>query len=464
MFQSDTGNLKTESQIRKSTENDIPRNAKRTKTDDSFSNDIDIDKSVENIKTELNEELYSETLVKIEQTELDEDPIINIKTELYEDEHSESLLKPLIDHIKTEQEEDLNLKPIFYSSEKRSNAPESPHEIPDSLFEPLENPVKTKQGKFTCEHCQKVLASSSGLGAHLRRIHSVERLFTCEQCGLEFPNDDRLKSHLSSQHGTKKVKEKIKLIKCPHCFLKFERQSGLVTHINQLHKKKSQQHFCLGCGLGFSNASTLMVHSVYEQKLVKLPCEICQSTTEVKFSCELEKAFKDSGSKVRCKDCTDGQTPASANKVSEVSTKVYSPNKNCEPKPIHNRKMGSRIMLLQGEDENREEIMKSKIKVDQGEDGVVKYCCMDCEYIANTPSIIKIHVEAKHLPPGEYPCQECDKVCTTRNKLMIHNSHQHNSRTRQHHPCKECNYVTNKSTNLKRHVETKHLPCENFPA
>jgi len=458
MFQSESGSSKTESQIRKSTENDIPRKTKRIKTADYFCKDRNEDRSVENIKTELNEESLSETCVKIERTELDEEPIINIKTELYQDGYSKSHFNPLIDDIETEKNEDLNIEPVIYPSMKSINERQSLHDIPDSLFEPLEKPVETKLEEFICEYCQKVLASSNGLGTHLRRIHSVERIFTCEQCGLEFPNEDRLKSHVSSQHGHKE-KEKKKLLKCPQCILKFDRQSSLVNHINYTHKKKSQQHFCSGCGLGFSSASTLMVHSVYEQKLVKLPCEVCQVKTEVKLSCEMEKAFKDSGFKVKCKACTDGnKQPTSSKTEDELSTKVYSPDEDCVPNPIQKAKVRSKIIMLQGEDEGREEIIKSKVKMDQGEDGVVKYCCTDCEYTHKVPNIIRNHVESKHLPPGEYPCQECDKVFTTRNNLRDH-LREHNPNSKQEKfSCKDCNYSTNKSTHLKRHVEAKHLP------
>merc|ERR1712083_1254378 len=96
---------------------DIPRKTKRIKTADYIWNDINKDISVENIKTELNEESLSKTCIKSEKTELDEEPIINIKAE-YQDEYSKSHFNPLIDDIETEKNEDLNIEPLIYPSMK----------------------------------------------------------------------------------------------------------------------------------------------------------------------------------------------------------------------------------------------------------------------------------------------------------------------------------------------------------
>jgi len=76
---------------------------------------------------------------------------------------------------------------------------------------------------------------------------------------------------------------------------------------------------------------------------------------------------------------------------------------------------------------NRQHQVRSKMVVVQGEDGRVQYSCTDCGH-SGSHTTVKNHVEAKHLPQGQYHCPYCGKVCGTKNNFNVHISTKHNSR------------------------------------
>ena len=63
--------------------------------------------------------------------------------------------------------------------------------------------------------------------------------------------------------------------------------------------------------------------------------------------------------------------------------------------------------------------------------------CTDCGHTTLNPNstsrraLLRHHVEARHLPPGQYPCSQCDKIATTRKGLQNHKQQYHRTATVQ---------------------------------
>ena len=82
-----------------------------------------------------------------------------------------------------------------------------------------------------------------------------------------------------------------------------------------------------------------------------------------------------------------------------------------------------------------------------------KYNCDECEYVTPRPYDLKRHKEIKHVGI-RYPCNKCEFNASTRGNLKVHIESMHDC---IRHPCDKCDYIAAKSTNLKAHKKRKHV-------
>jgi len=68
-----------------------------------------------------------------------------------------------------------------------------------------------------------------------------------------------------------------------------------------------------------------------------------------------------------------------------------------------------------------DEVIKMLIHKDS--DGM--WCCMKCDFRTNRCSVIKNHVESKHIESPGFICQYCSTTCPTRNALTMHIGRKH---------------------------------------
>ena len=104
--------------------------------------------------------------------------------------------------------------------------------------------------------------------------------------------------------------------------------------------------------------------------------------------------------------------------------------------------------------------------------------CKLCDYQSNKSSNARHHVESKHLSL-QYFCQYCDTVCPTKNALQVHIQRKHKHWMKEYHwsyldvdshltdymqkdeaglwACLSCDFKTPIKTNMKQHLESKHI-------
>ena len=85
-------------------------------------------------------------------------------------------------------------------------------------------PILRNEGKFSCNPCEKKLATTTSLQYHLS-CHSDSRQVPCKLCDLAFRTKASLKSHM-------KTHTKEKPYKCPDCDKTF-------AHLNSMKGHKS---------------------------------------------------------------------------------------------------------------------------------------------------------------------------------------------------------------------------------
>ena len=122
--------------------------------------------------------------------------------------------------------------------------------------------------------------------------------------------------------------------------------------------------------------------------------------------------------------------------------------------------------------------------------------CLACDYQSKHRQSLQYHIESKHVNSPGHICQICNKVCPTKNALCLHRSRNHKNydallweswvhKIHKNHTsllvdldaqvnsllakqldgtwaCTECGYKSNVKTNVKMHVESRHLVSEGF--
>ena len=68
---------------------------------------------------------------------------------------------------------------------------------------------------------------------------------------------------------------------------------------------------------------------------------------------------------------------------------------------------------------NFADLIRSKMSSIMSEEGTV-WQCNDCLYVSKYATNVREHVEAKHVAPIELYCQYCDKVCPNKKSLRNH--------------------------------------------
>lgn len=168
-----------------------------------------------------------------------------------------------------EQNTDVDEKPIQISPEKQT--PNDAKNIsPAKTNGKLEKPNESINGnnKNYCSECDKTFADSGGYKYHINSFHKKIKKYECDICGNHFSCKRVITNHLRGVH----MKERI--FECNQCLKKFSTDSALY-----MHKKIHDNVFkcvCQVCDRRFRSMSKLKIHMTMHTKEKNYFCEICQ--------------------------------------------------------------------------------------------------------------------------------------------------------------------------------------------
>ncbi|KAJ8675108.1 hypothetical protein QAD02_010894 [Eretmocerus hayati] len=356
----------------------------------------------------------------------------------------------------------------------------------------------TKTGEFGCNFCPFTISNKSSIRSHVVRKHKelLERELASKKADESVQNDDsndQLKQECSSDeksedalpHEVLKVvlkegKSKVKLspvdivrrcfrksssqsvYRCPTCPYKSRKRSNFRDHLRRQHptiwsnfrKPKivdhplQLKHKCLYCPIEYFSRASLRSHVArvhrkgenredavvspgLTQALTGYACYLCDfiGSSLPSLKRHVNRVHEDT-------DMYHGQIPA-------TSFDCDACNFQCE-----NRK----------EMKDHIEGHKPKPSIDG------RYKCTDCDFDANLPGIVQLHMSVTHLPPkitkipDHVNCDRCDFTCINK-RVMEWHKEQHDlppERARQILTCHECGFFSWNKTLLRRHILKKH--------
>ena len=148
-------------------------------------------------------------------------------------------------------------------------------------FKMLEQHIKYKHESnkpWKCDQCDYSHALRSGLKAHIRYSHPVEKdLKVCHICGFTSASASIVKIHIQGKH------EKKRRFSCRQCDLKFLTNSSMKKHIRGQHLNE-KNYKCEQCDEAFKYCSTLRHHVRKVHEGIRYKCVYCGTMYDSKKS------------------------------------------------------------------------------------------------------------------------------------------------------------------------------------
>jgi len=254
--------------------------------------------------------------------------------------------------------------------------------------------------------CEKKFTSWRMLNTHLK-THSNDRPFCCQTCGDSFKTKGALKTHEDSKHLLKN-----KTLKHTNVF---QWRQYIIDPAKELEKN----YFCNICGEGFPRQNDLISHEFIHSKNKLFECYVCKKIVATRVSLH--------------------------NHLKAIHPKEEDYNLACN---VCDKKFASWKML--------------KYHMTTHSD-VRPFCCQICGDTFKTKTVLKTHIDLKHLKKNRMPENKDDfefqcHICAKKFHLMA-NLKSHLKKT---HPdgrpyeCTSCGDHFKCIESLKSHHRRKH--------
>ena len=306
---------------------------------------------------------------------------------------------------------------------------------------------KAEHGYLGCDHCSRVLKTSSSLKRHLLLCHKIKTpvigtkppdLFEgddksdrleCFDCKDDFPEKDLLRKHQIHVHA---------YLSCNHCKKIMKTKKNMNRHLRKIHKLKSDfskkgEVSCTDCEFRSDRKDTLARHiRLLHTESEKKKCPECAYITANKTSMR-HHMDGHSGEIFQCGECKyEGRSKALLDKHTNLMH---------EQIPIQ-------CSVPTCDFQGKRYQLKSHVQLVHEE----KYVCSFCQYKTGIKGTLDRHVRLKHIEDERRKCEECDY--TTANKASMKNHMDIHSG--QSFNCKECKYEGTTQALLNNHRRFMH--------
>ena len=375
----------------------------------------------------------------------------------------------------------------------------------DDWFEELENKKKKnhssprKEATIACQElgCDKMFVSNHTHLYHLKKFHNVNKYdeerfigdqvvkllpngrFQCPECDNDFSDKGSLKYHIKSQHENKKntchicgktlalSKESLKIhIKrvhsagpsffCDQCDYSTTLKKALKYHIDSCHDPT--RHTCKECGKSFGHKVTL-AHHIDDKHLGKSwVCEKCGFPAKSRAQLYIHKTSKHGPTNFVCPFCdfvSSSNADFEDHKRSFHQGEVVkiSPQKNNEKRRKEREAQMDLTCHICHVKKNSRQMLTLHIQADH--EGI-RYNCTEegCNYSAKQKTQLRNHINIKHLGIKVH-CEVCDYKTTQVPNLNNHMLKKHGVKP---FSCDKCSFRCYKKEKMQSHMQSMHSP------
>ena len=249
-----------------------------------------------------------------------------------------------------------------------------------------EEKFEKKHGAIvSCDDCAFVPGNNKGartaLEKHKFKVHGGN---ICKECDFEATTYFEMNQHGISAH----VKNSVK---CDGCKKYFPTSTQLKAHTKVVHSPDIVP--CPRCKVKFGNVQKLEVHLPV---CTVFPCDLCEYGAHSESSLEQHKRFKHEGIRYHCDLCT-----YVTGFESQLTMHMQSKHKNKKlgTHPCDQCKM--RCITPAGLEMHKQRIHSDERVIPNGgvqdSQGIIRFHCDLCDYIATTNGNLMTHKKNKHL-------------------------------------------------------------------
>ena len=453
-----------------------------------------LDEYVENIKSEIDDDAYDETMDYEPELKIHKFESISVT------EHSKNCEQK-------RKKKKCNCDICLYQCEDEDQL--AIH-ITDKHFVPLENKYKCDQCDYKgatmklvkshkyaqhrgdivqCDACSKTFKTRHAHNLHKMRHHNQEKPFKCDICDFATVTTNDLKRHKIATHS--ETKSEI----CHICGKGFYLQSLLKIHIKSIHERIDQKLKCDKCPTSsrtYPDLKSLDTHLKIVHNFVIL-CTLCEKVfpSKLRLSKHINKEHNiecDKGKMFICPHCKlSHSTSNDLNEHLRTQHNLINEHScnNCDLSfPLkmtltlhsiecHNFDIKKNAEVL-NVSKVIEELDDRTLECDQCDKkflngrtlyqhqkkfhGDKNFKCHECDFGTYAPGLLREHIEDKHLEQTKFPCDQCSFVSNIKAKFNSHmkNVHKYGGFEKKSYTCDECGLKFKDKGKYARHLLSKH--------
>ena len=292
---------------------------------------------------------------------------------------------------------------------------------------------------------------------------------------VEIKVEDDLKNDLMNGFFPIKVKNQVPRVNypCTECSFLTSTPTYMRRHMKRMHptvkyySKEGPILQCEFCDFSSNMADRVKIHTEYKHKIT----EISQNQQNLRISNVNRKISKDKANMdIKSKRQPRPVLPILQCEFCDFSSRLKNHMKTHTEFEHKNRGSFMDTNMNGGSEQFKQEYLKDE-KKDDGEQGTKQtskkneseksFLCEQCAKSYTSNSSLRAHVEIVHKKK-KYHCDKCDYSCYGHRAFGHHKWKEHN-RAQKSFICDQCDYVTDWKSELKIHIEVKHLgktyPC-----